>query len=185
MALCVMPRSRAITLHCINGSGDGHDLFWDDHFADNGEIWIKVRLSAAALWRDRWGTPFVRPLKVKALMLTPVTVREVERNLLLWRAGRAAVMNNRRTTRPMRLLTRLVESGHEVAVSHVLAILGGPMERMADWGDKRRRPCIVRFEYIMYNLSDTGPPFARRTSATLGSVENIRAITNSACKYAY
>ena len=125
-----------------------------------------------------------KTVTVQPLILTPVTVREVERNLLLWRAGRAAVMNNRRTTRPMRLLTRLVESGHEVAVSHVLTILGGPMERMADWGDKRRRPCIVRFEYKMYNLLLRAER-ARRTSAILGSVQNIRAITNSLCKYAY
>ena len=186
MALCVMPRSRAITLHCINGSGNGHNLTWDDNGADNGEIWIKVRLSAAALWRDRWEkTPRVRPFKVKPLMLTPMMVREVERNLLLWRAGRAAVMNDRRTTRPMRLLTRLVESGHEVAVSHVLTILGGPMERMADWGDKRRRPCIVRFEYKVWHYHPTLQERVRRTSAMLGSVKNIRAITNSACKYAY
>jgi len=80
-------------------------------------------------------------------MLTPLMVREVERNLLLWTRGRAAVMTHRRTTRPMRLLTRLVQAGHEVVVSHVLTILGGPMERMAWWKNKRRRPCIVRFNF--------------------------------------
>ena len=87
-------------------------------------------------------------------MLTPLMVREVERNLLLWTRGRAAVMTHRRTTRPMRLLTRLVGSGYEVIASHVLTILGGPMERMADWRSpishprgKLRRPCIVRFKF--------------------------------------
>ena len=61
---------------------------------------------------------------------------------------------HRRTTRPMRLLTRLVGSGYEVIASHVLTILGGPMERMADWRSpishprgKLRRPCIVRFKF--------------------------------------
>ena len=89
----------------------------------------------------------VRPFSVKALMLTPLMVREVERNLLLWTRGRAAVMTHRRTTRPMRLLTRLVGSGYEVIASHVLTILGGPMERMAWWKNKRRRPCVVRFNF--------------------------------------
>ena len=170
MALCVMPRSRAISLHCINGNY----LHWDDNRADNGEIWIKVRPHWPYCGRLRC----VRPLKVKALMLTPVTVREVERNLLLWRTGRAALMNDRRTTRPMRMLTRLVESGYEVIASHVLTILGGPMERMADWEDKRRRPCFICFKYTFCMDYKDG-------SAILGSVENYRAIENSQCDFAY
>ena len=111
-------------------------------------------------------------VNVKQLMLTPPTVREVERNLLLWRAGRAALMNHRQTTLPMRLLTRLVNTGHEVIASHVLTILGGPMERMADWGDKRRRPCIVPIK-VQTMISGPGVFFSRDSMA-LGSVENYR-----------
>ena len=111
-------------------------------------------------------------VNVKQLMLTPLTVREVERNLLLWRAGRAALMNHRQTTLPMRLLTRLVNTGHEVIASHVLTILGGPMERMADWGDKRRRPCIVPIK-VQTMISGPGVFFSRDSMA-LGSVENYR-----------
>ena len=111
-------------------------------------------------------------VNVKQLMLTPLTVREVERNLLLWRAGRAALMNLRQTTLPMRLLTRLVNTGHEVIASHVLTILGGPMERMADWGDKRRRPCIVPIK-VQTMISGPGVFFSRDSMA-LGSVENYR-----------
>ena len=126
-----------------------------------------------------------KTVTVQPLLLTPATVREVERNLLLWARGRAAVMTHRRITRPMRLLTRLVNTGHEVIASHVLTILGGPMERMADWGDKRHRPCIVRFEYKVWHYHPFLQKRVRRTSAILGSVQNIRAITNSLCKYAY
>ena len=111
-------------------------------------------------------------VNVKQLMLTPPTVREVERNLLLWRAGRAALMNHRQTTLPMRLLTRLVNTGHEVIASHVLTILGGPMERMADWGDTRRRPCIVPIK-VQTMISGPGVFFSRDSMA-LGSVENYR-----------
>ena len=111
-------------------------------------------------------------VNVKQLMLTPLTVREVEQNLLLWRAGRAALMNHRQTTLPMRLLTRLVNTGHEVIASHVLTILGGPMERMADWGDKRRRPCIVPIK-VQTMISGPGVFFSRDSMA-LGSVENYR-----------
>ena len=111
-------------------------------------------------------------VNVKQLMLTPLTVREVERNLLLWRAGRAALMNLRQTTLPMRLLTRLVNTGYEVIASHVLTILGGPMERMADWGDKRRRPCIVPIK-VQTMISGPGVFFSRDSMA-LGSVENYR-----------
>ena len=118
-------------------------------------------------------------VNVKQLMHTPVTVREVERNLLLWRAGRAALMNHRQTTLPMRLLTRLVNTGHEVIASHVLTILGGPMELMADWGDMRRRPCIVPIKVQMPRTVNVvinghlGFAFSR-DSVALGSVENYR-----------
>ena len=134
-------------------------------------------------------------VNVKQLMLTPPTVREVERNLLLWRAGRAALMNHRQTTLPMRLLTRLVNTGHEVIASHVLTILGGPMERMADWGDTRRRPCIVSFTPTW---KDTNGPIIltkgvirrnymkpKKYKAILGSFENIRAIIYCPRYYAY
>ena len=145
-----MPSTQAITLHCINGDR----IVWDSrgNGADNGEIWI--RHESVVYTRIKVRPAGVRPFSVKALMLTPLMVREVERNLLLWTRGRAAVMTHRRTTRPMRLLTRLVQAGHEVVVSHVLTILGGPMERMADWRSpishprgKLRRPCIVRFNF--------------------------------------
>ena len=134
-------------------------------------------------------------VNVKQLMLTPLTVREVERNLLLWRAGRAALMNHRQTTLPMRLLTRLVNTGHEVIASHVLTILGGPMERMADWGDKRRRPCVVSFTPTW---KDTNGPVIltkgvirrnymkpERYKAILGSFENFSAILYCPLYYAY
>ena len=188
MAFCVMPRSRAITLHCVNGQR----LTWDDNGADNGGVWIRV-MSSDNPWAEisrHTSRPIVRPpreckflsydkpVRVKPLMLTPVTVREVERNLLLWRTGRAAIMNNRRTTRPMRMLTRLVESGYEVVASHVLTILGGPMELMVDWGDTRRRPCLICFKIdLHWSQADD--------SAILGSVENYRAIENSRCAFAY
>ena len=116
-------------------------------------------------------------------------------------------MNNRRTTRPMRLLTRLVDSGLEVIASHVLTILGGPMERMADWGQTRRRPCIVtfiqlRFQYFRpgYYYYKSGPaifvardhpvPLAQGMpddAAILGSraFENFRAIESTPRDYAY
>ena len=83
----------------------------------------------------------------------------------------------------MRLLTRLADSGLEVIASHVLTILGGPMERMADWGDKRRRPCVVRFQYSLYHL--VGKIGVRGNSAILGSVENYCAIENAQCAFAY
>ena len=148
MAVCVMPYEAC--LHCV----DGNRIVWDfrGNGADNGEIWIKE--NSVVYTRVKVRPAGVRPFSVKALMLTPLMVREVERNLLLWTRGRAAVMTHRRTTRPMRLLTRLVGSGYEVIASHVLTILGGPMERMADWRSpishprgKLRRPCIVRFKF--------------------------------------
>ena len=134
-----------------------------------------------------------KTVTVQPLILTPVTVREVERNLLLWARGRAAVMNNRRTTRPMRLLTRLLGNGLEVIASHVLTILGGPMERMADWENARRRPCIVSFKPGYYYKSGPAIFDARGKessvsipdAATLGSFENFRAIESTPRDYAY
>jgi hypothetical protein len=136
-----------------------------------------------------------KTVTVQPLILTPVTVREVERNLLLWARGRAGVMNHRRTTRPMRLLTRLLESGLEVIASHILTILGGPMERMADWGDKRRRPCIVSFTPTWKGTN--GPVILtkgvirrnymkpERYKAILGSFENFSEILYCPRYYAY
>ena len=134
-----------------------------------------------------------KTVAVQPLILTPVTVREVERNLLLWARGRAAVMNHRRTARPMRLLTRLLESGLEVIASHVLTILGGPMERMADWENARRRPCIVSFKpgyYFksgpaIFDASGAKSSISIPDAATLGSFENFRAIESTPRDYAY
>ena len=134
-----------------------------------------------------------KTVAVQPLILTPVTVREVERNLLLWARGRAAVMNHRRTARPMRLLTRLLESGLEVIASHVLTILGGPMERMADWENARRRPCIVSFKpgyYFksgpaIFDASGAKSSISIPDAAILGSFENFRAIENTPRDYAY
>ena len=113
----------------------------------------------------------------------------------------------------MRLLTRLVDSGLEVIASHVLTILGGPMERMAWWKNKRRRPCIVHFKFKQVdpdseNESDTEESYSeiesesecesdsdcewerlrehvRRAKAILGSVQNYRAIETFQRDYAY
>ena len=83
-------------------------------------------------------------------MLTPKTIREVERCLLLVAKGRAEIKPGlwdvSMTAHSLRLLTRFVESGHEVIASHVLTILGGPMEQMESWGppgSNKRRPCRV------------------------------------------
>ena len=87
---------------------------------------------------------------VERLMLTPKTIREVERCLLLVDKGRAEMKPElwavSKTARSLRLLTRFVESGHAVIASHVLTILGGPMEQMESWGppgSNKRRPCRV------------------------------------------
>ena len=180
-------------LHCV----DGNRIVWDSrgNGADNGEIWIKE--NSVVYTRVKVRPAGVRPFSVKALMLTPLMVREVERNLLLWTRGRAAVMTHRRTTRPMRLLTRLLASGLEVIASHVLTILGGPMERMTDWENARRRPCIVSFKPGYYYKS--GPaifdargakPLAQglagaADAAILGSFKNFRAIESTPRNYAY
>ena len=131
-----MPRRPRITLRAVSG----RQLTWKIY--NDGlrpVIMIPIPYPLPATYKT---------VAVQPLILTPVTVREVERNLLLWARGRAAVMNSRRTTRPMRLLTRLVNAGQDDVASHVLTILGGPMERMADWENARRRPCIVSFNRI-------------------------------------
>ena len=71
-----------------------------------------------------------KTVAVQPLILTPVTVREVERNLLLWARGRAAVMggpmeqmeswgppgsNKRRPCRVM-VTTKLWEGGTHMSV---------------------------------------------------------------------
>ena len=75
-------------LYCV----DGNRIVWDSrgNGADNGEIWIKE--NSVVYTRVKVRPAGVRPFSVKALMLTPLMVREVERNLLLWTRGRAAVM---------------------------------------------------------------------------------------------
>ena len=159
-----MLRSPIITLRCVSG----RRMDWD-YIPGHTEV-IMIDYKPRIVGRNKIVAN--KNVNVKQLMLTPPTVREVERNLLLWRAGRAALMNHRQTTLPMRLLTRLVNTGHEVIASHVLTILGGPMERMADWGDTRRRPCIVP---IKVQIVINGPGvFFSRDSVALGSVENYR-----------
>lgn len=74
-----------------------------------------------------------------------------------------------KTTRSLRLLTRFVESGHEVIAAHVLTMLGGPMEQMESWGppgSNKRRPCKV-------TVSNHGK--APLYTAHLGSPENWHA----------
>ena len=159
-----MLRSPIITLRCVSG----RRMDWD-YIPGHTEV-IMIDYKPRIVGRNKIVAN--KNVNVKQLMLTPLTVREVERNLLLWRAGRAALMNHRQTTLPMRLLTRLVNTGHEVIASHVLTILGGPMERMADWGDKRRRPCIVPIK-VQTMISGPGVFFSRDSMA-LGSVENYR-----------
>ena len=159
-----MLRSPIITLRCVSG----RRMDWD-YIPGHTEV-IMIDYKPRIVGRNKIVAN--KHVNVKQLMLTPLTVREVERNLLLWRAGRAALMNLRQTTLPMRLLTRLVNTGYEVIASHVLTILGGPMERMADWGDKRRRPCIVPIK-VQTMISGPGVFFSRDSMA-LGSVENYR-----------
>ena len=159
-----MLRSPIITLRCVSG----RRMDWD-YIPGHTEV-IMIDYKPRIVGRNKIVAN--KNVNVKQLMLTPLTVREVERNLLLWRAGRAALMNLRQTTLPMRLLTRLVNTGYEVIASHVLTILGGPMERMADWGDKRRRPCIVPIK-VQTMISGPGVFFSRDSMA-LGSVENYR-----------
>ena len=81
-----------------------------------------------------WGP---RRVGVEMLLLTPKTIREVERCLLLVAKGRAEMKPElwavSKTARSLRLLTRFVETGHEVIASHVLTMLGGPMEQMESW----------------------------------------------------
>ena len=160
-----MLRSPIITLRCVSG----RRMDWD-YIPGHTEV-IMIDYKPRIVGRNKIVAN--KHVNVKQLMLTPLTVREVERNLLLWRAGRAALMNLRQTTLPMRLLTRLVNTGHEVIASHVLTILGGPMERMADWGDKRRRPCIVPIKVQIVINGHLGFAFSR-DSVALGSVENYR-----------
>ena len=131
-----MLRSPIITLRCVSG----RRMDWD-YIPGHTEV-IMIDYKPRIVGRNKIVAN--KHVNVKQLMLTPLTVREVERNLLLWRAGRAALMNHRQTTLPMRLLTRLVNTGHEVIASHVLTILGGPMERMADQLGRQAAPALHR-----------------------------------------
>ena len=119
-----------------------------------------------------------RYVNLKELMLIPKTIREVERCLLLFEAGRAVldVWSTAWTAadlyEALRLLTRLIGTGSigKASVAHVLTMLGGPMERMESWGPpgrNKRRPCKVRV-----SLSLSGRP---AKTALLGSVENWHA----------
>ena len=137
--------------------------------------------SAEILRHDSVGGPYQSRyqeqwVNVKELMLTPKTIREVERCLLLLETGRAVldVWSTAWTAadlyEALRLLTRLIGTGSigKASVAHVLTMLGGPMERMESWGPpgrNKRRPCKVR-------VSLSG-----RTAKTalLGSAENWHA----------
>ena len=137
--------------------------------------------SAEILRHDSVGGPYQSRyqeqwVNVKELMLTPKTIREVERCLLLLETGRAVldVWSTAWTAadlyEALRLLTRLIGTGSigKASVAHVLTMLGGPMERMESWGPpgrNKRRPCKVR-------VSTHGN--LRRT-VLLGSVENWHA----------
>ena len=132
--------------------------------------------SAEILRHDSVGGARWAWVNVKKLMLIPKTIREVERCLLLFEAGRAVldVWSTAWTAadlyEALRLLTRLIGTGSigKASVAHVLTMLGGPMERMESWGPpgrNKRRPCKVR-------VSLSG---RTATTALLGSVENWHA----------
>ena len=151
---------RSITLHVTDTQ---RVSFYASTF-DSAEI-----LRHDAVGGARW-------VNVKELMLTPKTIREVERCLLLLESGRAVldVWSTAWTAadlyEALRLLTRLIGMGSigTASVAHVLTMLGGPMERMESWGPpgrNKRRPCKVR-------VSTHGN--LRRT-VLLGSVENWHA----------
>lgn len=81
------------------------------------------------------------------------TIREVERSLMLCVMDRAGLARHRgrRSSRwtAMRLLHRLATTGHEVMVSHVLSILGGPIERrVRDLQTVPRRRWIVSWQHV-------------------------------------
>ena len=115
---------------------------------------IKLGLRIPTIFvHDSRGSRFVT---VERLMLTPKTIREVERSLLLFAEGRAMLVPTGsfsfqgaiRTHMAICLLTRLVKVGSpgKASVAHVLTMLGGPMERMECWGppgSNKRRPCKV------------------------------------------
>ena len=112
-------------------------------------------------------------------MLTPKTIREVERCLLLFAKGRAVLVptgsfyfhGDIRTHMAICLLTRLVNMGSngKATVAHVLNILGGPMEHMESWGPpgrNKRRPCKVTVSTSLGGVKYT---------PCLGSPENWHA----------
>ena len=173
MALCVMPRSQTITLHTVRGL---HLTFKGPLYDAEIAIFCPTDFPFEGSQYQQWSD--YKRVNLKLLMLTPKVVREIERSLLLWSKGRAALMNGRYHTKPMRMLTRLVDSGLEVIASYVLTILGGPIEPMEDWGNKRRRPYPVSFRLIKTMVSvSSGRRLERGTAhtAALGSHENYHA----------
>ena len=106
------------------------------------------------------------PNKLKPLVSSFLTALQAKENKAdasqeLWAVSK--------TARSLRLLTRFVESGHEVIASHVLTMLGGPMEQMESWGppgSNKRRPCKV-------TVSNHGK--APLYIAHLGNPENYHA----------
>ena len=148
---------------------------------------IKLGLRIPTIFvHDSRGSRFVT---VERLMLTPKTIREVERCLLLFAQGRAVLVPTGSFCFPERdfvfqgdvvrfdfhmaicLLTRLVKMGSpgKATVAHVLTMLGGPTERMECWGppgSNKRRPCKVTVSTTREGVKYT---------PCLGSPENYHA----------
>ena len=126
-----------------------------------------------------------RHVNLKELLLIPKTIREVERCLLLFEAGRAVldVWSTAWTAadlyEALRLLTRLIGTGSigKASVAHVLTMLGGPMERMESWGPpgrNKRRPCKVKVCHP-HGFSSSGDREYLVYTALLGGVKNYHA----------
>ena len=76
-----MPRPSRITLRAVSG----RRLVWTIY---NG---LHPVLMVPIPYLPPFTDPTYKTVNVQPLMLTPLAVREVERNLLLWARGRAAV----------------------------------------------------------------------------------------------
>ena len=156
---------RGITLHI--GTSLNHRITYTGNF---GRIYVYYR---------GWGP---RRVGVERLLLIPKTIREVERCLLLVAKGRAEMKPElwavSKTARSLRLLTRFVESGHAVIASHVLTMLGGPMEQMESWGppgSNKRRPCRVMVTTKLWEGGTSLSVRATPEPMLLGIPENYHA----------
>ena len=132
------------------------------------------------LWIEIFGKSWSRAPERKGP--TPKTIREVERCLLLVAKGRAEMKPElwavSKTARSLRLLTRFVESGHEVIASHVLTMLGGPMEQMESWGppgSNKRRPCRLMVTTKLWEGGTSLSVRATPAPMLLGIPENYHA----------